>query len=210
MKRLFVDSSLGKDFVLCKDEHHHLANVARCRVGENVVLVKGDEFDYVYKIEDIKRDATKLSFVSKNLNTKNPKKRLVVFLGAIKNMAQAVEQLSQIGIAEIIPFTSKNANAALNVPRLQKIAEQSCKQCGRSIPLVISEPLKFDKMCDVLTNFDNDSFALVIGPEGGLNQTEAEHLAQITNPISIGKRIMRTETAAVVAATWALSQMGEL
>ena len=53
--------------------------------------------------------------------------------------------------------------------------------------------------------------ALFIGPEGGFSDEEIEEAAAVgVQPVTLGSRILRAETAAVVAATLALSAMGEL
>jgi 16S rRNA (uracil1498-N3)-methyltransferase len=52
--------------------------------------------------------------------------------------------------------------------------------------------------------------AIIIGPEGGFTESERENLSKIATPISLGSRILRTETAAIVGATLLLSKLGEI
>ena len=52
--------------------------------------------------------------------------------------------------------------------------------------------------------------AVVIGPEGGFTESEVNDIAEIAKTVSLGNRILRAETAAVVATTLVLSNKGEL
>ena len=231
-----MQGQLGADLVLEGSEHNHLANVLRCRVGEKVILVCGDAFDYTYQIVDISRERTALSFVSKSKNKLNPKTNLVVFQSIIKldNLGLIVEKLSELGVAEFVPFVSNNSQLpprSVNVSKLQTIANQSCKQCGRSIPLKIHDVLNFDQMLVELASFDrvfyadrgeksrsishtdvaNSAYnAVVVGPEGGLTLDENLALADAAMPITLGKRTLRAETAAIVASTIVLHYLGEI
>ena len=235
-KRFFVADRLGTDLVLDGTEHHHLANVLRARADETVILCNGDLFDYMYKIEDINRDETVLRFLSRSKNRQNPKTKLVVFQAIIKldNLALVVEKLNELGVSEFVPFVSKNSNMpvrSVNISKLQTIANQSCKQCGRSVPLKIHEVHDFDEMLAELPKFDNAFYAdrgeksrsiqyqdlqdssynaIVVGPEGGLTLEENLALADAATPVTLGKRTLRAETAAIASATVVLHYLAEI
>ena len=212
MKRFFVSTALGGDFVLVGQEHNHLANVARCQLSELVVCINGDLFDYTYRIEKISRSGTNLGFISKTKNSCNPTERSTVFQSVIKpdNMAWVVEKLNELGVIDFIPFTSRNSNHNVNIEKLQLIANQSCKQCGRSVPIKVHPTLTFDEVVRNLLNYDSvyladinggkikdvgKNPAIIVGPEGGLTDDEKEQL-NITR-VSLGPRILRAETAAI-------------
>lgn len=104
--------------------------------------------------------------------------------------------------------------------RWQKIAEEAAKQCGRGIVPQVSEPVSFNEMLRALSEsnlplfcYENATYdireavtkngvcpenaAIVIGPEGGFDPDEAaEVTASGAMPVSLGKRILRTESAA--------------
>ena len=227
---------MGTDIVLDGVEHHHLANVVRCRVDEKIILVNGDLFDYKYTIEDINRDETVLRFVSRSKNKANPQTKLVVFQALIKldNLALIVEKLNELGVSEFVPFVSRNSNQperSVNVSKLQTIANQSCKQCGRSVPMKIHEIYDFDEVLAEIPKFDrafyadrgekargielqdlqNTSYnAIIIGPEGGLTLEESLAVADLATPVTLGKRTLRAETAAISASTITLHYLGEI
>jgi 16S rRNA (uracil1498-N3)-methyltransferase len=170
-------------------------------------------------------------------NHQNPIKKLVVFVGLIKldNLALIVEKLNELGAYAIVPFTSANSNVpkrGVSTDRLETIAIQSCKQCTRSTPLKIVEPVSFDEMIRDFEKFDivlyadrgehsvhisNVDFfktaehvAVIIGPEGGLTLEENLALTELATPITLGKRKLRSETAAIAASALILSKLGEI
>jgi len=222
VRRFYVNQQgLGKDLVLSGTEHNHLANVLRLKIGEEVVIVCGDEFDYLYKIVSITKSQTALSIAKKWRNAYNPQKAVTVYMGAIKhdNLALAVEKLNEIGVAEVVLFKSAHCqNVPVKIDKLQAVANQSCKQCGRSIPLKVSGIIGFDKLpkgtlfADEKTTSGKiqSADAIIIGPEGGFTDSEREHLRKTSTPISLGPRILRAETAAIVGAALLMSKMGEL
>ena len=98
-----------------------------------------------------------------------------------------------------------------------KISQEACKQCGRSIPVKIHNPIKFKQMLDMLKDFDivlfanetnktisqNDlskytSIAIIVGSEGGFSQAEIEEIVKRSTNFGLGERILRTETASIV------------
>lgn len=235
MKRFFVQEKLGQNFNLTGAEHHHLASVVRCKVGDKVIVTNGDEFDYKYQIDTITRDHAGLSFLEKIKNRCNPSKILTVYLGLIRleNVSMVVKKLNELGVSRIIPFLCERSNIdkrAIDIQKLTAIAQQSCKQCGRSIPLQVGEVITFNQLAKYVKLHDyafyadrgekttrirtdallGQNTALVIGPEGGLTLNENLTLATAATPVTLGRRTLRSETAAIVASTLILSVLGEL
>lgn len=116
---------------------------------------------------------------------------------------------------------------AKKVERWQKIAEMAAKQSERDIIPKIENIIKFSEILnriesydEVLVAYENEkenmlknelnklknantnqeyNIAILIGPEGGISQKEIEELKQKgAKPISLGNRILRTETASIV------------
>jgi len=234
MKRFITSCRLGECIKLTGSEHHHLAHVVRVRVGDNVIMTNGDAFDYKYNIVSITRDCATLEFISKIKNKQNPKKNLTVFIGLIKpeNLAWVVEKLNEIGASELVPFVCANSNTrSINIEKLREISRQSCKQCGRSVPLQIHDTISFRQMLHEIPNFDNafyadrgekrdrislsqisnsDYNALIIGTEGGFTLEENLAVTDVATPFTLGARTLRSETAAIVASTLILNLMGEI
>jgi 16S rRNA (uracil1498-N3)-methyltransferase len=136
-----------------------------------------------------------------------------------------VEKLTELGVAAILPLRTERAIAdasAARIERWRRLARSAAQQCGRAEVPVISEPLSFAQLIerpveydrfllpweladrqplrDVLPELLRDArTALVaIGPEGGFSHDEAESArAAGAVLVSLGRRILRTETAAL-------------
>jgi len=241
MKRFFTEQKLGSDIMLQGKEHHHLSQVLRMRPDDKIILVCGDEFDYHYDIISIKKECSNLKFISRAINTANPKIEFVVFMGMIKldNMSLVVEKLNELGVSAIFPFTSANSNIpakAINIEKLEYIAKQSCKQCGRSIALRVNPVLGWIEMLDKLKDFEMVIYAdtqeksrkisevlnvtskenkpikiaVVIGPEGGFTLQEGQTISKLAIPVTLGSRILRAETAAITTSSIILSILDEM
>lgn len=246
MKRFFVTQALGKDFVLSGPEHNHLANVLRTRAGEHVTVCNGDDNDYEYKAVEITRSATQMRFVKSTPNRANPdlNYNLTVYMPVIKfdNLTLVVQKLNELGVAELQLYAARNCNLSLdtvNAEKLKLVAQQSCKQCGRSTPIHIYKTLfGIEKIAESMqTQYDTAIFldekeqgkrlgmitippehpkslgaALILGPEGGFTDTERTVLRDMPNvqPVSMGRRILRAETAAIAASAIILGKMGEM
>ncbi len=118
--------------------------------------------------------------------------------------------------------------------RLHKIAQEAAKQCRRGLPMDVSEPVDWKAALTVMAAHDallipwedargtrlKDVFkelpeardiGIVIGPEGGMSPEEVDAMLQIGGrTVTLGPRILRTETAAVVAAALAMQLWGDL
>ncbi|MCL2621772.1 MAG: 16S rRNA (uracil(1498)-N(3))-methyltransferase [Firmicutes bacterium] len=231
MRRVFVNSALGNSFELDSTEHNHLANVTRAKIGEEVICINGDAFDYHYKITNISKSKTALQFIKKQQNTSNPTAKVTIFLAAIKsdNLHLVITKLNEIGASNLVLFNADRSNTSLkqiNLIKCNAIAQQSCKQCGRSIPLMVSitnqepqEALKgysqiiFADECEKTNSMNKIKFinncAIIIGAEGGFTPNERTKILAVKNvtPVTLGRRILRAETACITTATLAISQL---
>jgi len=129
-----------------------------------------------------------------------------------------------------------NGKETAKIARWQKIAESAAKQAGRGIIPCVGEVATFRQSLEVAQSFENKivayeneknfsikeyligaavhgvpSLALFIGPEGGFSDKEAQTMAnsEIAH-VSLGKRILRTETAGMAALTAVLYELGDM
>lgn len=233
VKRLFVKSLPEKDIEIIGTEHNHLTQVLRAQIGERVVIFCGDEFEYTFEITNITKKSILLKFIRKDRCANNPKVSITVFLAAIKheNLSLVVQKLNEIGVKEIVIFDATRSNVStknLRIERLESIAEQSCKQCGRSIPvkitfgnlgglcnfdkIIFADENHKDDLLGTLSLNNKDSIAAIIGPEGGFTDAERKEILSHKNVVSVslGKRIFRAETAAIAVSSIILSKVGEI
>ncbi|MBO5788551.1 MAG: 16S rRNA (uracil(1498)-N(3))-methyltransferase [Clostridia bacterium] len=140
-----------------------------------------------------------------------------------------VQKAVELGVASVTFFSSercikhpKEDKLPRQIERLSRIAQEAAKQCGRSILPVVHPPLAFDAAvkkaaCMALPLFcyegesavsirhaiegkTPDSVAILVGAEGGFSPKEAElAVKQGCVSVHLGKRILRCETAPLVA-----------
>ena len=222
MKKFF--GTKENNYIIINGEDlDHLA-VLRCNTNEEVFCFCGDEYEYSCKIQEITKKYAKCLILDKKLCKKNPTKNIVLFQGLPKldKLELITQKLTELGINKIVPFESDFTIAKKNlnkIERLNKISKEACKQCGRSLPVVVEEPIKFNNLKEKLNDFDlvlfanetnrqitdinfNDknNIAIIVGSEGGFSNRELEMLTKdekITQ-IGLGERILRTETASIV------------
>lgn len=134
----------------------------------------------------------------------------------------------------VVKLDSKVANK--KIERWQKIAEAAAKQSKRNSICKINNIINIKNICNVVQNYDillvpyeneekntlkeilktienkeNLNIAIVIGPEGGFEEKEIELLKQNNGKIiTLGKRILRTETVAMAMASIIMYEFGEL
>lgn len=238
MKRFYVDKTQinNNQVVLDGVEHNHLKNVLRLNEGENVIIVCGDEFDYECKIVKIAKNNTLLQIENKTQNVYNPHALVTVFQALTKseNMSLIVQKLTELGVTTFIPFESRyitSKDKFNKQDKLQITSNQSIKQCKRSIPMQVEKTLSFDKMLNRLDDFDVVIFAneteqkhnldeiqlddtkrvaVIVGSEGGFSEEECgQIMAKHAVSISLGKRILRAETASIALTSVVMYKMGE-
>ena len=228
MKKFFIEkNNLNENTaVVSGDEFLHLSKVLRSQVGEKIQLITGDEFIYTAEITQITKHEAECLILKKEFCLANPKINITIFQGLPKGekLELIIQKTSELGASAIVPFESHFTiakNNILKLPRLQKIAQEACKQCGRSKPLEIKPTIKFKEIPLLLKEYDVAVFmyenaptfnsvstltskiqnaktiAIIVGSEGGFSKEESDLLLNSAEKISLGKRILRTETATI-------------
>ena len=150
-------------------------------------------------------------------------------------MDYAIQKAVELGVAAITPLYTERGDVRLKGDREDKklahwqaVAASACEQSGRAVvpqvhpPMALSswleerqEPLRLMLHLATGNAFDRQdrpaSVALLIGPEGGLSESDiaAAQTADFT-PLTLGPRVLRTETAPVVALSLLQHYFGDL
>ena len=161
MKRFFVDAQLNNSSVISIDgiEHNHIKNVMRLGIGDEIILVCGDEFDYYCQIIGMNKGHTDVRILSKEHNIYNSFAQVSVFQALVKsdNMSFIIQKLTELGVKDFYPFESEFITAKDKLGKVSKwqdISNQSIKQCKRSIPMQVHDVLSFDRLIAKLADFD--------------------------------------------------------
>lgn len=144
-----------------------------------------------------------------------------------QKMDFVVEKLTELGASQILPLQSERTVvtdvSANKIERWRRLAKTAAQQCGRDEVPRVGGPVQFADLCETFSGYDAVLFPweladrvplrerlpelvrdarrvlVLIGPEGGFSHAEAD-AAQSAGAklISLGSRILRTETAALV------------
>jgi 16S rRNA (uracil1498-N3)-methyltransferase len=239
MKRFFVKGNLevGNSFKIDGIEHNHIKNVMRLDIGEEIILVNGDEYDYFAVIESMSKGDTTVRITGKEKNIYNAKSQVSVFQALVKsdNMNLIIQKLTELGVNDFYPFESEFITSKDKFgkrEKMQEVSNQSIKQCKRSIPMNIHNTLSFKDMLNKLSDYDivifanecekedvlqldkgilkDKNIAIIVGSEGGFSDKEIQLLKNNgVKSITMGKRILRAETAVIALTSVVMFAMGE-
>ena len=226
LTRSFVNQEffLNKKIILEKPSSHHLIKVLRKKEGDELVLFDGKGNSCLGVISKIHRSEVQLDVI--DIFEKSLRRGIEINLGQslIKNdpFNLTIQKATELGVTSFSPLITDRSELKIKMTRNRSlrwnlIARGACEQCGENWLPIIEDPIKLDiwaaneesKIKIVLyPNADNkisdfkykDSVSLAIGPEGDFSDYEVDSLTEKGFiPVSIGKRILRAETAAISA-----------
>ncbi len=224
MQLFFHQNLLNNTVELPEDESKHCVRVLRKKAGDEIMLIDGKGNKAICKITDDNPKKCKLEVVEK-VHFHAREIGLHIAIAPTKNfdrMDWMLEKCTEIGVSEITFIESENSERnKINMERCEKILIQSIKQSKQywlpklnniiSFKQFISNQNTTELNCLMAWCNENSltineatdlkkHTLLLIGPEGDFTEVEAK-LAIENNfkTISLGKNILRTETAAVYA-----------
>lgn len=237
--RIHLDAELvaGADVVLPEGAARHVATVLRLRAGAALTLFDGHGSEAAAELAEVtrKRVVVRIGVVTAGRG-ESP---LTVHLGqAISKgdrMDYAIQKAVELGVAAITPLYTEHGDVRLKGEREAKklahwqgVAASACEQCGRATLPAVHPPQSLAEWLGARDETlrlvlhpasgaawqearDVASAALLIGPEGGLAASEVARATQAGfTPLTLGPRILRTETAPVVALTLLQHHFGDL
>jgi 16S rRNA (uracil1498-N3)-methyltransferase len=223
-ERYFVDSPIKSDrAVLSGAEAHHLLHVMRAVRGTAVTLFDGTGWEFEAVVESPKRSEVELSIIARHEIDREPATALTLGVALPKGDRQKwlVEKATELGVARLVPLETQRAVAQPgenSLDRLRRAVIEASKQCGRNRLMQIAAPQAWDQFLAANRHFDcrliahpaaqshlgiisSQSIVAAIGPEGGFTENEfASADSQGWQPVSLGPRILRVETAAIAMA----------
>jgi 16S rRNA (uracil1498-N3)-methyltransferase len=235
LKRFFVDK-IEEITELCGEEFEHAKNVLRLGVGAEVILLDNSGKEYTAVISQVEKKRMILNVVREELGTREAQEDVCLLFGYLKNADKnefIVQKAVELGVKKIVVFSSEFSSAYMNankLERLNKVSKEAAKQCLRATApeilyadtlegaLAMAEGYE-NKLfaCEFATESKRDisalqgSTAIVIGSEGGFSRAEEELAnAQGFASVTLGKRILRAETAAVALTSVVMFSLGEL
>ncbi len=202
------------------DSYRHLFRARRLASGDTLRCVDGQGEARWGTIESVDRSSARVRFGDR-LPSFESECRVTLWVAQPKGdrASWLVEKATELGVARIVFLTFARSDrypSPRQIERLERVARAAVEQCGRSflprvefggaLPDQLGRLGASSWLLDPTADADGvdhraESTSLVIGPEGGLSGEETEALLQRgARPIGLGPRILRTETAAVIAA----------
>jgi len=236
LSRFFIDAplSLGQH-ELPEAQAHYIGRVLRHAVGDAVQLFDGSGQEYRGELIEVGKKSVRVELTEQfsGLGESPLRVHLGQGLSRGERMDWAIQKATELGAAEITPIVSERCEVRLKDERADKrmshwrqVAISACEQCGRSVLPQINPP---QLLADWLTQVEAElklvlhpvasplqshakpgTLAFLIGPEGGLSEAEVQRATDSGfHPARLGPRVLRTETAPVVALAVAQQLWGD-
>ena len=228
--RIFTNQALTSNntLALAEAQSHYLSKVLRMQAGRELILFNGEGGEYSAEISGIYKKHVDVLVKSLYPENRQSELHLELAIGVSRGerMDWVLQKATELGVTKITPLITERTEVKLTGERADKKMEHwqqiiisACEQCQRNLLPELSEPQNYSdwiSQCDtelkfVLHHRDSKglpknetakSVALLIGPEGGLDEDEiAEAIVNGFSPLTLGPRVLRTETAPVAAIT---------
>ena len=220
----------GGRATLAGAEAHHLLHVMRGGVGDEIVLFDGSGLEYQARIESLARSTVSLVVLGSEPVDRELGGQVTLGVALPKGDRQRwlVEKVVELGVARLVPLKTARGVAQPHrtaLARLHRSVIEASKQCGRNRLMEISQPLSWSEYVEAIPEWAGrqDGLRLVahpggtaateallagprrvqlaIGPEGGFDEEEIALAVRAGwQPVDLGPRILRIETAAVALA----------
>jgi 16S rRNA (uracil1498-N3)-methyltransferase len=227
--------AVGSTVEVTGDEAHHAVAVRRLRVGESVVLTDGCGASVTGEVASTgKRVFAVTVSSSRDMGVPDPSVVVVQALPKGDRGELAVEMLTEIGVAEVVPWAAarsvavwKGERATKSLARWRSTAREAAKQARRSWFPVVRDLAATPGVAALLADADlgvvlhedaavplasldvpaSGRIVVVVGPEGGLTDEEiAAFAAAGADSVVLGAEVLRTSTAGVAAVAALLSR----
>lgn len=228
MHRVFSEQPLepGGDATLSGGAAHYLGRVLRVAPGQSIVLFNGDGFDYVAEVVQVAKKALRLAVQSRLPAARESALQITVVQAVSRGerMDQTLQKCTELGAHAFQPVLSERVEVRLRGDKLsrrvlhwQGVVISACEQSGRARVPPVREPKPLEQWVQepaeaarlVLSPRAEERLAaldlparveLLVGPEGGFSAEEMSRLdAAGVQAVSLGPRVLRTETAAPAA-----------
>ena len=193
--------------VLDGAEAHHAVHVVRAVPGDVVRLIDGEGSEAIGRIDRVDASNAWLSVLEAREHRRGEGVELALIQALLKGkgFSEVVRRSTELGVAALVPVTTertlgrvRKGSEGERAARWRAVARSALKQC-RGVYLPRIEPVR------------PRLIALVVGPEGGLSPAEVRDLrAAGTEPVSIGRRVLRADWAGPAAAAMVASAVGGL
>lgn len=242
MHRFFADPhSIGGDTIkISGDDAHHISKVLRLKEDDEIIVCDKCGTDYYCSIKAIEKDEVEAWILKKEISSSEPPLEITLYQGVPKGdkLETVIQKCVELGAVKLVPVAMKRSVAVIKdskkkQQRMQRIALEASKQCGRARVPQIFEVMSFKEAVShssqndlkllpyeaenenslkkvLKENKNAKTIAIFIGPEGGF---DGEEILLAKNSgfeiVTLGPRIMRTETAPLACISAVMYELGD-
>jgi 16S rRNA (uracil1498-N3)-methyltransferase len=205
---------------------HYLRRVLRVTVAQRIVLFNGDGHDYLAEVVRSGKKKFILSVIDRVPAAMESELRIIVVQAICRGerMDQTLQKCTELGVAAFQPLFSERVEVRFSTEKMTRrldhwkgVVVSACEQSGRAVVPEVLEPLDFAEWINkanagqrlVLAPGAETPLARVVlqgqlqiaaGPEGGFSDSEQTSMGSHgVESVSLGPRMLRTETAAPAA-----------
>ncbi len=235
-----VELKVDLEITLREDYFHYVVDVLRFKKGDQLNLFNGKGGEFVTQVINLDKKNLRLKVQRYlNKEVESPLKiHLGQIISKKEHMEYTIQKATELGVTTFTPLFGEYSDTKISVERLenrvqrwQKIVIHACEQSGRNRLMVLNPPIELDKHVNLVKNqplfflepnatnkfnslselHGGNNINLLIGPEGGFSRPEISFLYQNKAiGLNLGPRILRTETASVVAVAILQNLAGDL
>ncbi len=222
MRQYFVTEILaeGDEYAFDREISHHLSRVLRMKENTEIRIIDGSYAAFSASV--FYRDGRTFALIGPR-EEKGAEEREITCLAALimkDKWELIIQKACELGVTRIVPLITERTVIRLEkgesekkVARWNKIAREACQQSNRSRIVEVTDPVRLKDIekykSDInLVAYENEekvslveklhegSISFVVGPEGGISESEIEYLTSAGfERVSLGRNILRAETA---------------
>ena len=233
--RLYVDSPLKKEvnFSVQDKQAHYLSNVMRLKIGSKFLVFNGLDGEFEAEIINKINNEIRFKLTGKTRKqSEEPRLNLIFSLVKKDRVFNIIEKCTELGVSNFQPIISERTqNTNFKLERFQLNAVEASEQTNR---LTVPRINKVQKLSEVIENWNKSEpiifcnenggkpiietlnntskpLSILIGPEGGFSRAELKYFVNFDfiKPVSLGPRILRSDTAAIASVTCYQSFVGD-
>lgn len=227
MQRYFVKDKINDNFILVDTDIHHIKNVMRYKVNDQIEIVYKEKV-HVCNIDSL--EPLRLTTISILEENKKINVNLTVAISLVQEQKfdLILQKLTELGVNEIVPVKTERSIVKIDKLKEEKklirwnnICKEASEQSKRTTTpkidniITLKELINNKKQLNLICSLSNDTKPLncylnqeinnilfIIGPEGGFSTQEEKFLIENGfKPTTLGKRVLRVETAAIYVAS---------
>ena len=234
------ESFAGDNVSITGEAAYQITRVLRLKPGDHIIVLDGIGWEYETAIESITRDTVLGKVIKKEPGIGEPKIRLTLYQALLKTdkFEFVLQKCVELGVTGFVPFVSERCvvrkPSESRIERWHNIIREAAEQSRRARLPVLHQVVSFGEACKQVNKpalilwegkkpqslaatlkrapfHKASALSVFVGPEGGFTPTEIELAKQHDIvPVGLGSRILRAETAGLVAISAIMYEKGEM